>query len=167
MNFKKSKKTLLPAGLAIVAIAAIFIAAGILGFSGGSREASIISKTDTGSTDNEVNKEAYKDSYKDSCKDSCKDSYSGKSDGKKIFYSSMTIAEDETLWDISCKYAGENETTAEYIKNVKEINNMSDDTIYSGMNIIYYYYLDESDISDDEIQVADESLSAGITADAI
>lgn len=58
----------------------------------------------------------------------------------KKYYSSITIKNDDTLWSISERFKNEDETNAEYIKNIMEMNNMTDDTIYSGMQLAYYYY---------------------------
>ena len=56
------------------------------------------------------------------------------------YYSDMVVSADDTLWDLSKKYAGDNESQKEYTDNIIKLNNMKNDTIYEGMNIIYYYY---------------------------
>ena len=61
----------------------------------------------------------------------------------KRYYSSMTVSEDDTLWDLGKKYSGGHETQQEYADNIKKINNMTDDTIYEGMKLIYYYTVAE------------------------
>ncbi len=59
------------------------------------------------------------------------------------YYSSMTIKDHDTLWDIAGKYHGNNESTTEYLKNIKEMNNIKGDNITSGKDIVYYYYTNE------------------------
>ena len=59
------------------------------------------------------------------------------------YYSSMTIKDHDTLWDIAGKYHGDNESTTDYLKNIKEMNNIKGDNITSGKNIVYYYYTNE------------------------
>ena len=61
----------------------------------------------------------------------------------KKYYSSMTVTSDDTLWNLGEIYSGCNESHKEYIDNIKSINNMKDDTIYEGMNLIYYYYVEQ------------------------
>jgi nucleoid-associated protein YgaU len=58
------------------------------------------------------------------------------------YYTSITVQSDDTLWDIANRYAY-NEKSQSYVSNIKKINNMSDSTIYSGQDIIIYYYSDE------------------------
>lgn len=61
----------------------------------------------------------------------------------KRYYASMSVSEGETLWDLGIKYSGETESQKEYADNIKKINNMTDDTLYEGMNIVYYYIVSE------------------------
>lgn len=68
-------------------------------------------------------------------------------EGKEVktnnkYYSSMTVKGDDTLWDLSEKYSGEKESRSEYVDNIKKLNNMNNDVVYEGMNLIYYYYED-------------------------
>ena len=56
------------------------------------------------------------------------------------YYSSMTVKDKNTLWELSELYKGENESHNEYIDTIMKMNNLSDTTIHNGMNIIYYYY---------------------------
>ena len=72
----------------------------------------------------------------------------GSTEGKeahtfKKIYSSMTVAEGDTLWDIGKRYSKDNETQGEYAENVMKLNNMKDDNIREGMSLIYYYYVAE------------------------
>ena len=46
---------------------------------------------------------------------------------------------DDTLWNIADSYASDGESHQQYINAVKSLNNMTDDTIYSGQNIVIYY----------------------------
>lgn len=59
------------------------------------------------------------------------------------YYSSMTLKDNDTLWDIAGKYHGDNESTMDYINNIKKINNLKNDNITSGKDIVYYYYTSE------------------------
>ena len=51
------------------------------------------------------------------------------------FYTSITVQPD----DIADSYASDGESHQQYINAVKSLNNMTDDTIYSGQNIVIYY----------------------------
>ena len=55
------------------------------------------------------------------------------------FYTSITVQPDDTLWNIADSYASDGESHKQYINAVKSLNNMTDDTIYSGQNIVIYY----------------------------
>ena len=55
------------------------------------------------------------------------------------FYTSITVQPDDTLWNIADSYASDGESHQQYINAVKSLNNMTDDTIYSGQNIVIYY----------------------------
>ena len=57
-----------------------------------------------------------------------------------IYYSSIVINKGDTLTGIAKKYKAPHETVNEYINNIIRLNNMKNDTIYSGTKIIYYYY---------------------------
>ena len=58
----------------------------------------------------------------------------------KKYYSSMTIKNDDTLWAISERYRDDSESNEQYINNIMEMNDMKNDTIYTGMHLTYYYY---------------------------
>ncbi len=58
------------------------------------------------------------------------------------YYTSITIHDNDTLWSLADKYAT-SENKQEYIHNIMSINNMSQDTLYEGQNILVYYYSDE------------------------
>ena len=55
------------------------------------------------------------------------------------FYTSITVQPDDTLWNIADYYASDGESNQQYINAIKSLNNMTDDTIYSGQNIVIYY----------------------------
>ena len=59
----------------------------------------------------------------------------------KRYYSSMTVSADDTLWSLGKRYSGDQESQKEYAGNIMKLNNMTDDTLYEGMNIVYYYYV--------------------------
>ncbi len=62
------------------------------------------------------------------------------SGGSTKYYSSMTVQDSDTLWDIAVKYHGDDETCEQYIDNIRTMNNIRDYRIHSGRNITYYYY---------------------------
>ena len=69
----------------------------------------------------------------------------GSTEGKEIralkkYYSSMTVSEGDTLWDLGKRFSSDTESQGEYAKNIMKLNNMNDDNICEGMNLIYYYY---------------------------
>lgn len=59
------------------------------------------------------------------------------------YYTSITVKADDTLWNIAQKYASSDESRQSYINNIKVLNNMTDDTIYSGHDILIYYYSED------------------------
>lgn len=59
------------------------------------------------------------------------------------YYTSVCIDSDDTLWSLEEEYNNGPENKATYIKNLKELNNMSSDSIYSGRNLLVYYYSTE------------------------
>lgn len=58
------------------------------------------------------------------------------------YYTSVTVNRNDTLWKYATEYSLNNEYN-DYIKEVKRINNMSDDKIVSGMRLIIPYYSTE------------------------
>lgn len=58
------------------------------------------------------------------------------------YFTSITVKSDDTLWDIATRYSY-NEKPKNYVNNIMSINNMTDETIYSGQDIVIYYYSDE------------------------
>lgn len=58
------------------------------------------------------------------------------------YFTSITVQSDDTLWDIATRYSY-NEKPKNYVSNIMSINNMTDETIYSGQDIVIYYYSDE------------------------
>lgn len=61
------------------------------------------------------------------------------------YYTSIDIEKNDTLWSIANKYAysSDNNTVANYVNDLKKINNISTDCIYQGQKLIVYYYSDE------------------------
>lgn len=59
------------------------------------------------------------------------------------YYTSITVKADDTLWNIAQEYASSDESRQSYINNIKLLNNMTDDTIYSGQDILIYYYSED------------------------
>ena len=60
--------------------------------------------------------------------------------GDVRLYSSITLQDDDTLWDLASKYHGDDETVDEYIDNIMVMNNLKGSRIHAGNNITYYYY---------------------------
>jgi LysM repeat protein len=58
------------------------------------------------------------------------------------YFTSITVQSDDTLWDIADRYSYD-EKTSSYVRNVMSINNMTDSTIYSGQDLVIYYYSEE------------------------
>lgn len=59
------------------------------------------------------------------------------------YYTSITISDNDTLWSLEDKYNTGIENKIEYINSIKTLNNMTDDTLYKGENLLIYYYSDE------------------------
>lgn len=60
------------------------------------------------------------------------------------YYTSITIEEGETLWTIADRYsAGAGMDTSEYLRELKAMNNLTDDTIYAGCHLTVAYYSEE------------------------
>lgn len=60
------------------------------------------------------------------------------------YYSSIVIEENDTLWNIESHYNSGFETKEQYIDSIMKINNMTSDVLYSGQNLIIYYYKNET-----------------------
>lgn len=57
------------------------------------------------------------------------------------YYTSITVKEGETLWDIASTYmSDEFSSMQKYINEVKNINHLRNDKIYAGENLIVPYY---------------------------
>ena len=55
-------------------------------------------------------------------------------------YSSITLQDNDTLWNLAKKYHGDDESVDEYIANIKVMNGLKGSMIHTGKNITYYYY---------------------------
>ncbi len=57
------------------------------------------------------------------------------------YYKYITIEKDDTLWTIAEEYCSEEyDSYREYVDEVKFINNLADDTIYYGGQLVIPYY---------------------------
>ena len=56
------------------------------------------------------------------------------------YYTSITIEDCDTLWDIEARYNTGAENKEQYIRSIMQMNHMSSDILYSGQNLIIYYY---------------------------
>lgn len=61
------------------------------------------------------------------------------------YYKSITITKEDTLWSIAQEYVDEEhyDSIDDYIKEVKKLNKLSNDTITYGEHLIIPYYSDE------------------------
>ena len=57
------------------------------------------------------------------------------------YFKCIDIEADDTLWSIADQYMSEEYSSSEdYIQEVKSINNLTSDTIYSGATLVIPYY---------------------------
>ena len=57
-------------------------------------------------------------------------------------YTYITISNNDTLWGIACEYADEHYSSVyQYIREVKELNGLTGDAIYSGSKLIIPVYV--------------------------
>ena len=56
------------------------------------------------------------------------------------YYTSIYIEKGDTLWSIAEQYAYDGISTMDYINELKEINNLKDETIYAGCYLLISYY---------------------------
>lgn len=60
---------------------------------------------------------------------------------KEICYTSVAIKEGDTLWSIAQEYmCSEYDDVNDYIKDIKQINNLHSDTIHAGGYLMVPYY---------------------------
>ena len=55
---------------------------------------------------------------------------------ENVSYMEVRISKGDTLWSISEKYKSEDESIMEYVEKLMEFNNMKNDRINAGQNII-------------------------------
>lgn len=60
--------------------------------------------------------------------------------GTYKYYTTIAIEDNDTLWSLADRYNNGNEDTASYISNIRQMNDLSSDTIHSGKNLVIYYY---------------------------
>lgn len=57
------------------------------------------------------------------------------------YYTSITVEDGDTLWDIADEYiSGYNVDKADYVNEISELNNLSDGNIHAGQSIVVAYY---------------------------
>ena len=61
------------------------------------------------------------------------------------YYTSVIVESGDTLWDIALEYYQDNNYSdvRDYIKELKQLNNMTDDTLISGRKLVVSYYSTE------------------------
>ena len=57
----------------------------------------------------------------------------------QMLYKSITIHENDTLWSIAEQYKPESYSVDRYIKELKELNHLQSDQIYTGNKLIIIY----------------------------
>lgn len=69
----------------------------------------------------------------------------GPQEPKNKYYTSITVQPEDTLWTIAgTYYDSSTENRKDYIKNIKTVNGLSDDTIKAGNHLVIYYWADEA-----------------------
>ena len=57
------------------------------------------------------------------------------------YYTSITVEDGDTLWDIADEYiSGYNVDKTDYVNEISELNNLSDGNIHAGQSIVVAYY---------------------------
>ncbi|MBQ9609582.1 MAG: LysM peptidoglycan-binding domain-containing protein [Lachnospiraceae bacterium] len=57
------------------------------------------------------------------------------------YYKCITVDTDDTLWSIADEYISEEyDSIDDYIKEIRSINDLTGDTIYSGATLVIPYY---------------------------
>ena len=56
------------------------------------------------------------------------------------YYKTITIQPGDTLWGIAAEYKTDNCTTIEYVKELKQMNDLHNDNITSCMKLVVVYY---------------------------
>ena len=60
----------------------------------------------------------------------------------KKYYTSICLEEGDTLWSIAVRYnVHSNKSTEEYVRELRRMNGLSDDTIHAGHYLTVSYYL--------------------------
>ncbi len=68
---------------------------------------------------------------------------SAKSDDSEVlykYYKSIEIESGDSLWSIAKEYKSDDMSVQEYIDELMKLNNLTDETIHSGRNLIVMYY---------------------------
>ena len=79
-----------------------------------------------------------------------------KTDNSVKGFTCITLSPDDTLWSIACEYSDEHYNSVyQYIREVKEINGLTSDSIYAGSSLIIPVYTTH-DTSDSIYAVNDD-----------
>lgn len=79
-----------------------------------------------------------------------------KTDNSVKGFTCITLSPDDTLWSIACEYSDEHYNSVyQYIREVKEINGLTSDSIYAGSSLIIPVYT-TPDTSDSVYTVTDD-----------
>ena len=63
------------------------------------------------------------------------------SDAGHLYYKTVTVSSNDTLWSIACAHAAKPYTSIpSYIHAIKQLNNMHSDKIYYGQKLLIPYY---------------------------
>lgn len=60
------------------------------------------------------------------------------------YYTSIRVEEGDTLWELAGRYGNETcQSTQEYIREIKRMNHLTEDTIHAGKYLTVVYYSQE------------------------
>lgn len=57
----------------------------------------------------------------------------------EVYYKSVEIEQGDSLWNIAKEYKAEDQSIVEYIEELRELNNLTSDTIHEGQHLVVAY----------------------------
>ena len=83
-----------------------------------------------------------------------------KTDNSVKGFTCITLSPDDTLWSIACEYSDEHYNSVyQYIREVKEINGLTSDSIYAGSSLIIPVYT--TTYTSDSVYTATDDICQG------
>lgn len=77
-------------------------------------------------------------------------------------YAYITIAQSDTLWSIAQEYSDEHYSSLyQYIREVKELNGLTSDSIHAGAGLIIPVYAEPSDYAEASVFTTGEDICQG------